>query len=216
MILDLTREVRNDTKVFPGSPPPKFITWTKMDVHDYDSEVIFMSTHTGTHMDAPSHFISDASPIDKISVSRFISNAILIKIKKGSNQLITANEIEESNVKIMEGDTIVFSTLWENEIDKEYFFSHGPGLAEDAAKYLINKKVNAVCIDSPSIDRGSDNSFSVHKLLLSKEILIVENLCNLNKLKSQYFTLIMAPLKLSGASGSPIRAIAVEKNFSEE
>lgn len=213
MILDLTREVRNDTKVFPGSPLPKFITWTKKDVHDYDSEVIFMSTHTGTHMDAPSHFASDASSIDKISVRRFISNAILIKIKKGSNQLITANEIEESNVRIMEGDTIVFSTLWENEIDKEYFFSHSPGLAEDAAKYLINKKVNAVCIDSPSIDRGSDSSFAVHKLLLSKEILIVENLCNLSKLNSQYFTLIMAPLKLSGASGSPIRAIAVEKNF---
>lgn len=213
MILDLTREVRNDTKVFPGSPLPKFITWTKKDVHDYDSEVIFMSTHTGTHMDAPSHFASDASSIDKISVKRFISNAILIKIKKGSNQLITANEIEESNVRIMEGDTIVFSTLWENEIDKEYFFSHSPGLAEDAAKYLINKKVNAVCIDSPSIDRGSDSSFAVHKLLLSKEILIVENLCNLSKLNSQYFTLIMAPLKLSGASGSPIRAIAVEKNF---
>lgn len=213
MILDLTREVRNDTKVFPGSPLPKFITWTKKDVHDYDSEVIFMSTHTGTHMDAPSHFASDASSIDKISVKRFISNAILIKIKKGSNQLITVNEIEKSNVRIMEGDAIVFSTLWENEIDKEYFFSHSPGLAEDAAKYLINKKVNAVCIDSPSIDRGSDSSFAVHKLLLSKEILIVENLCNLSKLNSQYFTLIMAPLKLSGASGSPIRAIAVEKNF---
>ena len=216
MILDLTREVRNDTKVFPGSPLPKFITWTKMDVHDYDSEVIFMSTHTGTHMDAPSHFASDASPIDKISVRRFISNAILIKIKKGTNELITANEIEESNVKIMEGDTVVFSTLWENEIDKEYFFSHSPGLAEDAAKYLINKKVNAVCIDSPSIDRGSDSSFPVHKLLLSREILVVENLCNLNKLNSQYFTLIMTPLKLSGASGSPIRAIAVERNFSEK
>lgn len=213
MILDLTREVRNDTKVFPGSPLPKFITWTKKDVHDYDSEVIFMSTHTGTHMDAPSHFASDASSIDKISVKRFISNAILIKIKKGSNQLITVNEIEKSNVRIMEGDAIVFSTLWENEIDKEYFFSHSPGLAEDAAKYLINKKVNAVCIDSPSIDRGSDSSFAVHKLLLSKEILIVENLCNLSKLNSQYFTLIMAPLKLFGASGSPIRAIAVEKNF---
>ena len=213
MILDLTREVRNDTKVFPGSPLPKFITWTKKDVHDYDSEVIFMSTHTGTHMDAPSHFASDASSIDKISVKRFISNAILIKIKKGSNQLITVNEIEKSNVRIMEGDAIVFSTLWENEIDKEYFFSHSPGLAEDAAKYLINKKVNAVCIDSPSIDRGSDSRFAIHKLLLSKEILIVENLCNLSKLNSQYFTLIMAPLKLSGASGSPIRAIAVEKNF---
>jgi len=215
MILDLTREVRNDTKVFPGSPLPKFITWTKMDVHNYDSEVIFMSTHTGTHMDAPSHFASNASTIDKISVGRFISNAILIKLKKGSNQLITADEIKASNVSIKQGDTIVLSTLWENEIDKDYFFSHSPGLAEDAAKYLIDKKVNAVCIDSPSIDRGSESSFAVHKLLLSNEILIVENLCNLDKLNCQYFTLIMMPLKLSGASGSPIRAIAVEKNVLE-
>jgi arylformamidase len=215
MILDLTREVRNDTKVFPGSPLPKFITWTKMDVHNYDSEVIFMSTHTGTHMDAPSHFASNASTIDKISIERFISNAILIKLKKGSNQLITADEIKASNVSIKQGDTIVLSTLWENEIDEDYFFSHSPGLAEDAAKYLIDKKVNAVCIDSPSIDRGSESSFAVHKLLLSNEILIVENLCNLDKLNCQYFTLIMMPLKLSGASGSPIRAIAVEKNVLE-
>lgn len=216
MILDLTREVKNDTKVFPGSPLPKFITWTKMDVHNYDSEVIFMSTHTGTHMDAPSHFARDVSSIDKIAVSRFISKAILIKIKKGSDQLITASEIETSNVSIMEGDTIVFSTLWENEVDKDYFFSHSPGLAEDAAKYLVNKKVNAVCIDSPSIDRGSDNNYPVHKILLSKEILVVENLCNLSKLNRQYFTLIITPLKLFGASGSPIRAIAVDKCLSVE
>jgi arylformamidase len=214
MILDLTREVRNETKVFPGSPLPKFIPWTKMDVHNYDSEVIFMSTHTGTHMDAPSHFASNASSIDKISVNRFISNAILITIKKGSNQVITTGEIESSDVRIMDGDSIVFSTSWENEVDKDYFFSDSPGLSEDAAKYLINKKVNAVCIDSPSIDRGSDNDFPVHKILLSREILVVENLCNLNKLKTQYFTLVMTPLKLSGASGSPIRAIAIDKNFS--
>jgi len=216
MILDLTREVKNDTKVFPGSPLPKFITWTKMDVHSYDSEVIFMSTHTGTHMDAPSHFVRHVSSIDKIAVSRFISNAILIKIKKGSNQLITASEIEASNVSIKEGDSIVFSTLWENEVDKDYFFSDNPGLAEDAAKYLVNKKVNAVCIDSPSIDRGSDNNYPVHKILLSKEILVVENLCNLGKLNSQYFTLIITPLKLFGASGSPIRAIAIDKGLSVE
>lgn len=214
MILDLTREISADTKVFPGSPLPKFITWTKMDVHNYYSEVIFMSTHTGTHMDAPSHFVNNVSSIDKISVNRFISNALLIKIEKDSDELITASEIEASKVKILEGNTIVFSTLWENEVDKDYFFSHNPGLSEDAAKYLINKKVNAVCIDSPSIDRGSDSNFPAHKLLLSREILIVENLCNLSKLSSKNFTLIMIPLKLSGASGSPIRAIAIDKNFS--
>ena len=209
-IIDLTREIRNDTKVFPGSPSPKFIDWTKIDVHSYDSEVIFMSTHTGTHMDAPSHFVKDFSSIDKIAVNRFISKAILIKIKKGPDELIAASEIEASNVNIREGDTIIFSTFWEYEVDKDYFFSHNPGLAEDAAKYLINKKINAVGIDSPSIDGGLDNNFPVHKILLSEEVLVVENLCNLNKLNNQNFTLIITPLKLSGASGSPIRAIAID------
>jgi kynurenine formamidase len=165
-------------------------------------------------MDAPSHFINGASSIDKIPINRFISRSLLVKITKASDELITAAEIEASNVKILEGDSVVFSTSWENEVDKEYYFSHSPGLSEDAAEYLINKKVNAVCIDSPSIDRGSDNNFPVHKLLLNKEILIVENLCNMDKIDSQNFTLIMIPLKLSGASGSPIRAIAIDRNFS--
>ena len=214
MILDLTREISTDTKVFPGSPLPKFITWNKMEIHNYHSEVVFMSTHTGTHMDAPSHFVTGVSSIDQIPVNRFISRAILVKISKTSDELITAGEIEASKIKILEGNSVVFSTSWENEVDNDYYFNHSPGLSEDAAEYLIDKRVNAVCIDSPSIDRGSDINFPVHKLLLSKDILIVENICKLSKLDNQNFTLIMMPLKLSGASGSPIRAIAISENFS--
>lgn len=213
MILDLTREINTDTKVFPGSPLPKFITWNKMDIHNYHSEVIFMSTHTGTHMDAPSHFVTGVSSIDQIPVNRLVSRGTLVKVAKASDELISASEIEASKAKILEGNSVVFSTSWEKEVDKDYYFSHSPGLSEDAAEYLINKKVNAVCIDSPSIDRGSDSNFPVHKLLLSREILIVENLCNLGKIDNQNFTLIMTPLKLSGASGSPIRAIAIDENF---
>jgi kynurenine formamidase len=214
MILDLTREISTDTKVFPGSPLPKFITWNKMEIHNYHSEVVFMSTHTGTHMDAPSHFVTGVSSIDQISVNRFISRAILVKIAKTSDELITASEIKASKAKILEGNSVVFSTSWENEVDNDYYFNQSPGLSEDAAEYLIDKRVNAVCIDSPSIDRGSDSNFPVHKLLLSKDILIVENLCHLSKIDNQDFTLIMMPLKLSGASGSPIRAIAISENFS--
>jgi kynurenine formamidase len=213
MIIELTREIRDDTKVFPGSPLPKFITWTKMDVHQYHSEVIFMSTHTGTHMDAPSHFVNDFSSIDKIAVNRFISNAILIRIKKGLDQLITKSDIMASNVKIGQADSIVFSTSWEDEINNDDYFSHSPGLSEDAANYLTEKKVNAVCIDSPSIDRGIDSNFPAHKILLTNQVLVVENLCNLEKVHDQYFTLILMPLKLSGASGSPVRAVAVDRKF---
>ena len=110
MLIDLTREISTDTKVFPGSPLPKFITWNKMEIHNYHSEVVFMSTHTGTHMDAPSHFVTGVSSIDQIPVNRFISRAILIKIAKASDELITASEIEASKVNILEGNSVVFYT----------------------------------------------------------------------------------------------------------
>ena len=57
-VVDLTLGISANIKVFPGSPQPSFIKWSRYDIHGYDSEVMFLSTHTGTHMDAPSHFIS--------------------------------------------------------------------------------------------------------------------------------------------------------------
>ena len=85
-----------------------------------------------------------------------------------------------------------------------------PGLSADAAEYLVSNRVNAVAIDGPSIDRGLDNHFITHSILLSNDIPIIENLCNLEELSSaKSFTLIVNPLKLVGASGSPVRAIAV-------
>lgn len=211
-IIDLTRQIDVNTKVFPGYPQPSVITWSKINVQGYDSEVVFLSTHTSTHMDAPSHFIADAHSIDMIDVSRFISNAALIRTpKKGPDELIVVNDIVDSNVDTAEGETLVFSTGWEEKISNEDYFSHSPGLSADLAHFLVKKKINAVAIDSPSIDPGYDNSFTCHKILLSHDILIVENLCNLSKLKNPKFTLIVSPLKFTGATGSPVRAIGIEE-----
>src|SRR5919112_5952267 len=209
-VVDLTLGISADIKVFPGSPQPSFIKWSKFDVHGYDSEVMFLSTHTGTHMDAPSHFISGTSTIDKIEIDRFIcNNALLLKIEKKSNQTINRDDIIVGE-EIKENDTIVFFTGWESQIEKDNYISDNPGLSTDAAKYLAEKKVNAVAIDGPSIDTGIDNSFKVHKILLSNDILIIENLCNLEKFDSRRFTLIITPLKLIGISGSPVRAIGIQ------
>ncbi len=79
--------------------------------------------------------------------------------------------------------------------------------------FLTEKNVNAVGIDGPSIDIGSDEHFSTHKTLLASGILIVENLCNLESLEHKgTFTLLINPLRLKGASGSPVRALAIMAN----
>ena len=174
--------------------------------------MLFLSTHTGTHIDAPYHFVKKGQKIDQIVTKRLVTEAVLIKIRKGSEQAITKTDIqkfEKKFGKIDGGSTVIFHTGWQKNLNKKSYFLKNPGLAVSAAKYLASKKINLVGIDSPSIDLGKDEKFSVHHILAKSGILIVENLINLDKINSQKFHLIVAPLKLKNATGSPVRAMAL-------
>jgi kynurenine formamidase len=117
-------------------------------------------------------------------------------------------EFEKNHGGIPRNSTILFATGWNDNITKRDFFEQNPGLAESAARYLVSKKTNLVGIDSPSIDAGNNSRFSVHHILLAGDVLILENLCNLHKITTRKFKLAALPLKIHGATGSPVRAIA--------
>ena len=87
-IIDLTLTISEKIPTFPGSPQPNFINWETIE-KDYNLELLFLSTHTGTHMDAPYHFLKKGQKIDQIVTKRLVTEAILIKIRKGANQSIT-------------------------------------------------------------------------------------------------------------------------------
>lgn len=173
--------------------------------------MLFFSSHTGTHIDAPYHFIKDGLKIHQIPLDRLLGKAILIKLRKTKNKAITKLDItsfEKKNGKIPNKSSIFFFTGWQNNLNKDNYFTENPGLAISAAKYLTSKKINLVGIDSPSIDLGKDESYSVHHILSKNNILIVENLSNLNKISSKEFIFTILPLKIKDATGSPVRAIA--------
>lgn len=210
MIIDLSQSINSNIKLFPGSPNVSFLKWSKYTIEGYDSEAIFLSTHTGTHMDAPSHFIQEAESIDNLDVNRFVMEDVhLLKILKSANQLISVEDIIASGIEIKKNDSIVFATGWEYNYNSDSYIYANPGLSLEAANYLSNKKINAVAIDGPNIDSGINLDFSVHKILLKNNIIIIENLCNLNRINKKIFKLIAIPLKLYRASGSPIRALAI-------
>ena len=213
-VIDLTMRISSSIKVFPGSPQPCFIQWFKFDCHGYDSEVMFMSTHTGTHVDAPCHFKPGLASIDMISADRLVCNAVLIRAEKRPSQLIEQQDL--GNQKIRQGDAVVIATGWEKHATSRNYMTENPGLSKQAARYLAKKKVNAVAIDCPSIDAGTDSRFTAHNILLQNNILAIENLCNLDRIattssstSSNKFTLIISPLKLGGATGSPARVFAL-------
>ena len=211
-VIDLTLTISEKIPTFPGSPQPNFINWETIDKDGYNLELLFLSSHTGTHMDAPYHFLKKGQKIDQIMTKRLVTEAILIKIRKQADQAITKSDIEKFEKKygkIDDGSTVVFHTGWQKNLKKKSYFLKNPGLAISAAKYLASKKINLIGIDSPSIDLGKDAKFSVHHILAKSEILIVENLTNLDKIDSKKFHFIVAPLKLKNATGSPVRAMAL-------
>lgn len=208
---DLTLTVSEKIPTFPGSPQPHFIEWAELKKDHYNLEMLFLSSHTGTHVDVPYHFVDTGKKIHQIDPQRFLTEAILIKINAKPNYAITKSDIvkfEKKNGKIPRGATVVFATGWNDNLRRKSFFEENPGLEASAAKYLVTKKINLVGIDSPSIDLGRDSSFSSHHILLRNNVLVLENLCNLNKIKSKRFRLVALPLKLQGATGSPVRAVA--------
>jgi len=210
-IIDLTLTVSDKIPTFPGSPQPNFIPWENVKEDGYNLELLFLSTHTGTHMDAPYHFLEKGAKIHEISLKKLVSEAILIKSKKKNGESITKIDIqkfEKKHGKIVSFSSVIFYTGWQRNLQKKSYFTKNPGLSVSAAKYLASKKINLVGIDSPSIDLGKDSKFSVHQIFAQKGILIVENLANLEKIKSSKFHLVVLPLKLKNATGSPVRAIA--------
>ena len=210
--LDLTLEISAKLPSFPGSPRPRFISWATNENDGYNLELIFMSSHSGTHIDAPFHFIPNGLKIDKIPLKRLVTNAVLCRIKKGADQAINKQDIvefENKHGKLQPNSTLIFTTGWHKNLFKKYYFTKNPGLSISAAKYLVKKKISLVGIDSPSIDLGSDSRFLAHHQLLNNGVLILENLCNLEKISGVRFKLVVLPLKLKGATGSPVRAIAL-------
>jgi len=140
-----------------------------------------------------------------------VCNTVLIKLRKKSGEMIKKADIEKFEKihgRIAVSSSVIFWTGWQKNLLKDFYFTKNPGLSVSAANYLASKKINLVGTDAPSIDLGSDSKFSVHHILAKNNILIVENLANLDKINSPNFHLVIAPLKLKNATGSPVRALA--------
>ncbi|PJC51290.1 MAG: cyclase [Nitrosopumilales archaeon CG_4_9_14_0_2_um_filter_34_16] len=210
-LIDLSLTISESIPNFPGSPKPHFINWSNIKDDGYNLELLFLSSHTGTHIDAPYHFAKNGPKINQIPLDRLVGNGILIKLRKDRNMSITKSDItsfEKNNGIIPDHSSVFFYTTWQKNLKNDNYFTENPGLDTSAAKYLTSKKINLVGTDSPSIDLGKDESFSVHHIFSKNNILIVENLTNLNKIPSKEFTFTILPLKIKDATGSPVRAIA--------
>lgn len=103
---------------------------------------------------------------------------------------------------------MLLHTGWSKHLGRKQYITENPGLSKEAARYLVRKKATLVGIDAANIDHPSEKMFPAHNILLPNNIPIVENLYNLDALGRDEFRFIALPLKLRGATGSPVRAVA--------
>lgn len=183
---------------------------------------VTMNEHSGTHVDAPAHFISDTKPaahvtIDRIPLSQMMGRGVRIDCRNlQAGEAVpeaTISEWEKHHGNIKAWDIVLFnfgwSARWALRPQHQPYISGWPGVAMDAAEYLIRKEVAAIGVDTLSPDSPAAlQSDPIHPRLLEKQILILENLCNLEQLPD-FFVFLALPLKIAAGSGSPVRAVAL-------
>ncbi|NJF24905.1 cyclase family protein [Thermococcus sp. Bubb.Bath] len=189
MLVDLSVPLSEETPIYPDDPPVSIKPWAFIGRDGYYMNVLKMGEHTGTHVDAPAHFIPGGKTIDEMPLESFIGEGIVLDLRGGEG-LISLGELPEGGFM----HRIVL------------LLTEGRELSPEAALFLVAEGAKAVGTDGMSI--GDD---AVHRILLSEEIPIFENLANLEELLGREFTFIAFPLKIEGGSGSPVRAVAIVK-----
>jgi kynurenine formamidase len=183
---------------------------------------LLMNEHSGTHVDAPAHFISDAKAeahktIDQIAPSRLIGRGVRLDCRESKEgDSISAAFIKQWEAQhgaVEAGDIVVFnfgwSAHWGLRPDDRRYLADWPGVSMEAAEYLVSKRVAAIGVDSLSPDPPAALAATpIHPMVLEKQVLIIENLTRLDELPD-FFLFVALPLKIRQGSGSPIRAIAL-------
>ena len=209
---DLTHHLRNGMPVYPGDPSPSFESYSTLQKDGVSLTKITMGSHTGTHVDAPRHFIRDGIGIDRIPLNKLIGEAYVADLsKKPIGSGITSKDLRrELETEIASDDIVAIYTgcseHWgDKSINRDYTY-----LTEDAADYLVSKKVRAVGIDFLSVEKFKATEHVVHKTLLGNGIFIIESLSNaLNQFVGQRILMICMPIKLRDGDGAPSRVVAV-------
>lgn len=209
-ITDLTHIIDSDMPVFPGTEPPILNKANTLEEDGFQEAKITMYSHTGTHIDAPAHMLSNAPYLDNLEIDHFIGNAAILDFSDEKIKLIDLDSIKPYEEKIRNVEFVIIKTGWSKYWGKNEYYKDFPSLTEEAARWLATLNLKGIGIDAISIDDISSSTFNIHKILMPRNILIIENLTNLDSIKNEYFILSILPLKNKDADGSPVRAVSIE------
>lgn len=224
-VLDLSYSINEKLVPWPGDEK-----WFEAKVNasieknGYFTRSFWMLEHYGTHLDAPAHFPPGKATVDEIPAQQLFGPAAVLDVRaegaKDADYQLPAARVEEwegQHGQIPAGALVLLRTGWAARWpDAQRYRNqdaqgkmHFPGFSVEAAKLLIERKVSGLGCDTMSVDCGASADFAVHRLVLGSGRYHLENLSDLGALPEAGAFLVVAPIKLEGGSGGPVRVFAL-------
>jgi kynurenine formamidase len=224
-VVDMTYAINDKLPAWPGDDrtfEAKVVATPQKD--GYFARSFWTLEHYGTHLDAPAHFPPGKEYLDQIPVAHFFGPAVVIDVRDEVSKdpdyrlrVMRVEKWEALHGKVPTGAIVLLRTGWSSRWpDRARYRNtdangvmHFPGYSVEAAKLLIERGAVGLGIDTLSIDYGPSKDFEVHRTGLPAGLYNLENLANLDQLPDAGAFLIVAPIKLEGGSGGPVRVFAL-------
>lgn len=216
MIIDLTMTLREGIMTFPvhWHPVVEITQLGRFEVEGRETRKIVLGTHTGTHVDAPRHFVPKGETIENTDLDIYYGPARVLDFTHLPDKTEITREMLVEHIGRDFPSRIVFRYDWERRLDSLKYYSDHPYLSEEACEWIVENGIRLVGFDAPMPDdprngRGSDRDSPNHTILLGAGVAILEYLVNLSQIPTKDFILSALPLKIEEGDGAPVRAIAI-------
>lgn len=214
-VVDLSRRVDAETQVYPGDPHVRLEPATTLAADGVNVLAVHIGSHSGTHVDAPYHFVDGGKRIDEMDPRLFVGPGVVMDVRgKGPRERITVEDLRPYEGLLSEGVVAVLRTGWEERYGTPGYYDH-PFLDRRAAQLILDAGVKTVAIDALNVDEtvlegDHPEGYPAHHAILGAGGVIAENLANLAAVDFSNPLLSLLPIKLGGSDGAPVRAVAME------
>jgi arylformamidase len=200
-LIDISRRLQDGMPVWPGDTNFTFqLSWTKEESGSVNVGKLTLSTHTGTHIDAPYHFDENGKRVIDLDLNLYVGHAKVIELLDVES--IKKSDLETFHLKGVER-LLIKTNSWKND---SAFPERIPHIEKDAALFLHENGIKLLGVDVPSVDPLDSKELEAHHALHQNSIHILESI-DLRNVASGDYELIALPLPLTEADGSPVRAV---------
>ncbi len=208
-LIDLSRPLLDGMPVYPGDPPVSVETVSRFPEAAWQLTRISLGCHSGTHVDAPRHFLPAGATLEQIALDRFCGPARLADLPPAADGCIDATALTAADVR--PGECLLIRTGWQPQPGAD--LSDCPAFRPGSGANLARLGIRLLALDLPTVAEAGEATGDMHRTLLASGIAIVEGLAGLDKLAAaaaggRAFEFFAVPLLIPGSEASPVRAFA--------